>query len=251
MIPLALLVAFIGLSRDRAAGEPDLDGRDRLRHPRRRRRRAGRERHPRDRARAAGRRGAALLRLVVALRGRRRPADVLRDGDHHRGADAGVHAAVASRAASSGRSRSPTPSRCVGALVFSLTLVPALCAVLFRPRDARAMTSRAGSRRCAQRYRDVARPRARATRRVAAARASRSSLRAGSLRRALGTEFLPELDEGDFECFVEMPPSIALDKGQDLLVDVRQRILDVSRGDSDAVASTAARRTAPTTKAST
>ena len=48
VIPLALLVAFIGLYVDRAAGEPDLDGRDRLRHPRRRRGGAGRERDARD-----------------------------------------------------------------------------------------------------------------------------------------------------------------------------------------------------------
>jgi cobalt-zinc-cadmium resistance protein CzcA len=41
----------------------------------------------------------------------------------------------------------------------------------------------------------------------------------------LGTEFLPELDEGDIQLFVEMPPSIALEKGQDVLLEVRRRIL--------------------------
>ena len=41
----------------------------------------------------------------------------------------------------------------------------------------------------------------------------------------LGTEFLPELDEGDIQLFVEMPPSIALEKGQDILLEVRKRIL--------------------------
>ena len=41
----------------------------------------------------------------------------------------------------------------------------------------------------------------------------------------LGTEFLPELDEGDIQLFVEMPPSIALEKGQDILLDVRRRML--------------------------
>jgi len=30
----------------------------------------------------------------------------------------------------------------------------------------------------------------------------------------LGTEFLPELDEGDIQLFVEMPPSVALEKGR-------------------------------------
>jgi len=41
----------------------------------------------------------------------------------------------------------------------------------------------------------------------------------------LGTEFLPELDEGDFVVFVEMPPSIALEAAQTMLVEVRKRIL--------------------------
>ena len=41
----------------------------------------------------------------------------------------------------------------------------------------------------------------------------------------LGTEFLPELDEGDIQLFVEMPPSIALEKGQEILLEVRRRIL--------------------------
>src|SRR6185312_8975444 len=41
----------------------------------------------------------------------------------------------------------------------------------------------------------------------------------------LGTEFLPELDEGDFVVFVEMPPSIALEAAQTMLVEVRRRIL--------------------------
>jgi heavy metal efflux system protein len=41
----------------------------------------------------------------------------------------------------------------------------------------------------------------------------------------LGSEFLPQLDEGDFVIFVEMPPSIALDKGSEILLDVRRRIL--------------------------
>ncbi|CAG1769082.1 partial Cobalt-zinc-cadmium resistance protein CzcA, partial [uncultured bacterium] len=41
----------------------------------------------------------------------------------------------------------------------------------------------------------------------------------------LGTEFLPELDEGDIHVFVEMPPSISLAKGQEILLDVRKRLL--------------------------
>src|SRR5207344_3612740 len=41
----------------------------------------------------------------------------------------------------------------------------------------------------------------------------------------MGTEFLPELDEGDILVFVEMPPSIALEAAQTMLVEVRKRIL--------------------------
>ncbi len=41
----------------------------------------------------------------------------------------------------------------------------------------------------------------------------------------LGTEFLPELDEGDIHVFVEMPSSVSLDKGQEILLDVRKRLL--------------------------
>jgi cobalt-zinc-cadmium resistance protein CzcA len=41
----------------------------------------------------------------------------------------------------------------------------------------------------------------------------------------LGTEFLPELDEGDIQLFVEMPPSISLKEGQSILLEVRKRLL--------------------------
>jgi cobalt-zinc-cadmium resistance protein CzcA len=41
----------------------------------------------------------------------------------------------------------------------------------------------------------------------------------------MGTEFLPELDEGDILVFVEMPPSIAQEAAQAMLVEVRRRIL--------------------------
>lgn len=40
----------------------------------------------------------------------------------------------------------------------------------------------------------------------------------------LGTEFLPQLDEGDVLVFVEMPSSISLDGGQAILVEVRRRL---------------------------
>jgi cobalt-zinc-cadmium resistance protein CzcA len=47
----------------------------------------------------------------------------------------------------------------------------------------------------------------------------------GLAGRQLGMEFLPELDEGDLVIFVEMPPSVALARGQQILTDVRRRLL--------------------------
>ncbi len=111
----------------------------------------------------------------------------------------------------------------VGALIFALTLVPALCAALLRPHHARLQEPG---------WIEWLRLRFKAT----LARALRSrlpvvvaafvvlGLGALTLTR-LGTEFLPELDEGDIQLFVEMPPSIALAKGQDILLEVRRRIL--------------------------
>ncbi|HTD90411.1 MAG TPA: efflux RND transporter permease subunit, partial [Burkholderiales bacterium] len=109
-----------------------------------------------------------------------------------------------------------------GALVFALTLVPALCATLFRPKHAtleepvwiekmralyrRSLTWSLGRRPL-----------------VIIAAFVMLALSGLTLTR-LGTEFLPELDEGDIQLFVEMPPSIALAKGQDILLDVRKRI---------------------------
>jgi len=54
---------------------------------------------------------------------------------------------------------------------------------------------------------------------------TRSVFATGVVAARLGSEFLPQLDEGDFVIFVEMPPSIALDKGTQILREVRRRIL--------------------------
>jgi cobalt-zinc-cadmium resistance protein CzcA len=111
----------------------------------------------------------------------------------------------------------------VGALVFSLTLVPALCAALFRPRH--AMLQEPGwTERLRERYRRSLSGLLERRTMVLAAAFALLALGALTLTR-LGTEFLPELDEGDIQLFVEMPPSIALEKGQSILLDVRQRIL--------------------------
>src|SRR5206468_11165874 len=47
----------------------------------------------------------------------------------------------------------------------------------------------------------------------------------GLVATTLGSEFLPQLDEGDIVIFVEMPPSIALDRGGQILQEVRKRLL--------------------------
>ena len=111
----------------------------------------------------------------------------------------------------------------VGALVFSLTLVPALCGALFRPKHAR-LEEPAWIERLRERFR----------RALAGALERRAltlvlavvTLALGALTiTRLGTEFLPELDEGDIQLFVEMPPSISLESGQGILLAVRRRIL--------------------------
>jgi cobalt-zinc-cadmium resistance protein CzcA len=111
----------------------------------------------------------------------------------------------------------------VGALVLALTLVPALCAAALGPRDAAARDprsielARAGYRRLV---------RALLGRRwIAFAIAGTLVAGAALAANGLGVEFLPELDEGDLVIFVEMPPSIALARGQDVLLDVRKRLL--------------------------
>src|SRR5262249_3377100 len=42
----------------------------------------------------------------------------------------------------------------------------------------------------------------------------------------LGSEFLPELDEGDLVIFVEMPPSISLEDGSQTLLEARRKLLE-------------------------
>lgn len=111
----------------------------------------------------------------------------------------------------------------VGALVFAITLVPALCALVFKPRLA-AHQEPQWLNRLAALYRRVLS--VLLGRRVAVLLGAFALLTGAALAaRHLGTEFLPELDEGDFVIFVEMPASIAMDKGQDLLVEVRRRLM--------------------------
>jgi len=111
----------------------------------------------------------------------------------------------------------------VGALVFALTVVPALCALALRLRDAEPREPRAITRG-REAYAGIVGWLL--NRRIAAvAGLAVLALAAGVVASRLGTEFLPQLDEGDLVIFVEMPPSISLEKGTDVLREVRRRIL--------------------------
>ncbi len=111
----------------------------------------------------------------------------------------------------------------IGALVFAITLVPALCAALFRPHHAQ-LQEPAWTEKLRTAYRSSLdrvmgrRPLVLITAAVLLALGALTITR-------LGTEFLPELDEGDIQLFVEMPASISLEKGQDILMEVRRRVL--------------------------
>jgi cobalt-zinc-cadmium resistance protein CzcA len=111
----------------------------------------------------------------------------------------------------------------VGGLIFALTLVPALCAALIHPKHAVIeeprflIKIRNGYRRLLAKAIEQ-RP---LTLMAAAILLIGGALASGQL----GTEFLPELDEGDIHVFVEMPASIALGKGQEILLDMREKLL--------------------------
>ncbi|MCL1962246.1 MAG: CusA/CzcA family heavy metal efflux RND transporter [Desulfovibrionaceae bacterium] len=109
-----------------------------------------------------------------------------------------------------------------GALVFALTVVPALCTLLFKPEHARLTEPgwveklRAGYRKLLGRF---------LAGRVATLAFAAVLLLAGGFAAArLGTEFLPELNEGDVFVFAEMPVSIAMEAAQDILLDVHRRL---------------------------
>ena len=111
----------------------------------------------------------------------------------------------------------------VGGLVFALTLVPALCAAWIQPKHAMIEEPRflVTLRNAYGRVLRLALDRRGATLAAAAILLLTATLAGGKL----GSEFLPELDEGDVHVFVEMPASIALAKGQDILLDMRERLL--------------------------
>ena len=111
----------------------------------------------------------------------------------------------------------------LGALVFALTVVPALCAVVLRPRDAEVREPKLLVRMRDGYERLVAWLFGRRV--VVLAGVVGLVLTTGLVGSRLGSEFLPELDEGDIVIFVEMPPSIALDRGGQILQEVRKRLL--------------------------
>ncbi|GAA0493056.1 CusA/CzcA family heavy metal efflux RND transporter [Pigmentiphaga sp. GD03639] len=116
----------------------------------------------------------------------------------------------------------------VGALVFALTLVPALCALLLRPKDVVAPEPAVFLRMHHAYSGWIARVlESRRNRRNVFAVAVVALLLALYAGSQLGTEFLPELDEGDAYVLVQMPPSISLEKGQELLRTIRMRLKEV------------------------
>src|SRR5215468_7227332 len=111
----------------------------------------------------------------------------------------------------------------VGALVFALTLIPALTAVVLRPADAQVREPKLLGR-LRHGYERLL------TwlfghRLWVLAGVAALMVATGFAARHLGSEFLPALDEGDLVIFVEMPPSIALDRGTEVLTEVRRRLL--------------------------
>jgi cobalt-zinc-cadmium resistance protein CzcA len=114
----------------------------------------------------------------------------------------------------------------LGALVLALTVVPALCAFALRPRDA----ATADPKFVELMRRGYARVLTAITRRKLATFAAAGVLLflGVGVGKQLGKEFLPELDEGDLVIFVEMPPSISPEGGQQVLLDVRERLLKFS-----------------------
>ena len=110
----------------------------------------------------------------------------------------------------------------IAALVLALTLVPALCAVGF------ARGKPVSEPRWIERARlgyGAALGRLLAWRRAQVVLGLAFLAVTVLVAARMGTEFLPELDEGDFVVFVEMPPSIAQEAAQTMLVEVRRRIL--------------------------
>ncbi len=111
----------------------------------------------------------------------------------------------------------------IGGLIFALFLVPALCALFIQPKHA-LIEEPKFLVWLRQHYQKILH-RLLEQRVIAVAAAMALLISAGLAGTQLGTEFLPELDEGDVHIFVEMPASISLPKGQEILLEMRKRLL--------------------------
>ena len=113
----------------------------------------------------------------------------------------------------------------LGALVFAMGLVPALCALMLKPKHVMVEEPKIFDRAHHGYQHWIAKVLGAAKRRTAVIAVFVSVLVvAGVSAKWLGTEFLPELDEGDAYVLVQMPASISLEKGQEVLRDVRLRL---------------------------
>ena len=113
----------------------------------------------------------------------------------------------------------------LGALVFAMGLVPALCALLLKPKHVMVEEPKIFDRAHHGYQNWIGRILSTAKSRTAVIAVFVSVLVvAGFSAKWLGTEFLPELDEGDAYVLVQMPASISLEKGQEVLRDVRLRL---------------------------
>ena len=110
----------------------------------------------------------------------------------------------------------------LGALLFAMGLVPALCALFLKPQHVMQPEPAAFEHMDHSFQRWIGKTLHSAQRqRMVVAGSLLILLLAGWSATRLGTEFLPALDEGDAYVLVQMPPSISLEKGQEILGEVR------------------------------
>jgi len=113
----------------------------------------------------------------------------------------------------------------LGALVFALVLVPALCALLLKPKHVNISEPKIFTKMHHLYHDRLSRLLQTARERWIVIGVSIGVLVIAFISaKFLGTEFLPELDEGDAYVLVQMAPSISLEKGQEVLADVRRRL---------------------------
>ncbi|MET4575126.1 efflux RND transporter permease subunit [Ottowia thiooxydans] len=113
----------------------------------------------------------------------------------------------------------------LGALVFALGLVPALCAIFLKPKHVMVDEPKIFDKAHHGYQHWIGAVLGTGRKRAGVLIASLIILLIGGVSaKFLGTEFLPALDEGDAYVLVQMPASISLEKGQEVLRDVRMRL---------------------------